>query len=208
MNAECVNYPGNYTCLCKDGFAGDPYNGCGDIDECTQPGACGPGAICTNLEGGFRCDCPAGFNGDARSAQGCADYDECTRSPCGRNALCRNDVGSFRCECPEGFHGDPMTDCQGNYSASDRYSSLYMFNCLLVINLGIRMNQLLRSAISNTVGVFGQQAVFRIIAFNLIYNHLRQQSLKSCFFIPESTNYHRTPFCGCHYHHPKIDTHA
>uniref|UniRef100_A0A1S4K5J7 EGF-like domain-containing protein n=2 Tax=Culex quinquefasciatus TaxID=7176 RepID=A0A1S4K5J7_CULQU len=112
VNAECVNVPGNYTCLCRDGFVGDPYNGCADVDECAQPGVCGPGAICTNVEGGYRCDCPAGFDGDARSAQGCADFDECTRSPCGRNALCRNDVGSFRCECPEGFHGDAMTDCQ------------------------------------------------------------------------------------------------
>lgn len=114
VNTECINTPGNYTCVCKDGYIGtNPYDGCADIDECTLPSSCGQGAICTNLEGSYRCDCPEGFVGDAHSVLGCTDLDECARTPCGRNAHCINEVGSFKCACPEGFVGDPSTDCQG-----------------------------------------------------------------------------------------------
>lgn len=52
-----------------------------------------------------------GFDGDARSANGCVDFDECTRSPCGKNAQCQNTRGSFKCACPNGMLGDPMDSC-------------------------------------------------------------------------------------------------
>lgn len=86
---------------------------CVDIDECSNPLACGSGATCSNLEGGYRCDCPEGFAGDARSPTGCVDFDECARSPCGRDAHCINTDGSFRCLCPEGRAGNPMDACNG-----------------------------------------------------------------------------------------------
>lgn len=63
------------------------------------------------MEGGYRCNCPPGFDGDARSQNGCADFNECSRSPCGRDAQCVNTDGSFRCLCPEGRAGDPMESC-------------------------------------------------------------------------------------------------
>ena len=127
MNAECVNYPGNYTCQCREGYIGDPYSGCVDVDECAKSNICGPNAICTNVDGGYQCDCPQGFQGDARSTIGCQDVNECSqaRSPCGRNAQCGNEVGTFRCTCPEGFHGDPMSECQG------------IFNHFIVISFNI-----------------------------------------------------------------------
>lgn len=111
--AQCINTPGNYTCACPEGYHGDPYYSCTDIDECTHSNACGPGAVCTNLEGGYRCDCPEGYDGEARSATGCADYDECSRSPCGRNSQCLNTDGSFKCICPDGYAGDPSQGCEG-----------------------------------------------------------------------------------------------
>lgn len=27
QNAICINNPGNYTCVCPDGYRGDPYQG-------------------------------------------------------------------------------------------------------------------------------------------------------------------------------------
>lgn len=100
--------------MCRDGYEGNPHDGCFDIDECLHPNACGNGAICINEEGSYRCDCPPGFSGDARSV-GCSDMDECSRSPCGRNAQCRNSEGSFQCLCPDGHYGNPMESCEGKF---------------------------------------------------------------------------------------------
>lgn len=85
---------------------------CVDQDECEDQHACGTGAICTNIPGRYRCECPVSFDGDPYTT-GCADVDECTRSPCGRDALCTNMPGSFRCACPPGYVGDPFHECTG-----------------------------------------------------------------------------------------------
>lgn len=99
--------------MCPEGFIGNAFDGCIDVDECQLSNQCGPGAICRNIVGGSECYCPPGFEGDPYST-GCKDMDECSRSnPCGRNAQCSNIEGSFKCSCPLGFIGDPMTDCSG-----------------------------------------------------------------------------------------------
>lgn len=64
QNAICQNTIGNYTCVCPEGFAGNPYDGCSDVNECDHPNACGPGALCTNVLGGRQCHCPPGYEGD------------------------------------------------------------------------------------------------------------------------------------------------
>lgn len=113
QNALCQNLHGNFTCVCPQGFVGNPYNGCVDVDECEHPNQCGPNAICRNVVGGRECHCPPGYDGDPYTV-GCNDMDECSRGNlCGRNAHCTNIEGSFKCSCPPGFIGDPMTECSG-----------------------------------------------------------------------------------------------
>lgn len=66
-NADCVDTPGYYTCVCKPGYEGDGHT-CADVDECqTLLNDCDPNAVCTNLPGSFSCACPAGFTGDGKS---------------------------------------------------------------------------------------------------------------------------------------------
>lgn len=35
-----------------------------DINECLQPGVCGPNAVCRNVPGNFTCDCKDGYRGN------------------------------------------------------------------------------------------------------------------------------------------------
>ncbi|GLJ39625.1 hypothetical protein SUGI_0810080 [Cryptomeria japonica] len=68
-NADCQNVTGmpGYACSCKQGFAGDGYNGgtqCTDIDECASEELNNcippPWGRCTNLEGSYMCSCARG----------------------------------------------------------------------------------------------------------------------------------------------------
>lgn len=81
-----------------------------DIDECAHPGACGINTKCVNTPGNHTCLCLPGFVGNPHD--GCADENECLRSPCGRDATCVNLEGSHRCDCQQGFSQDARTgDC-------------------------------------------------------------------------------------------------
>jgi Calcium-binding EGF domain len=88
------------TCICKDGYEGDPTSaaGCIDIDECAlglYNNHCFAGVTaitgavteveyqCRNVVGAYACD------------------------PCGKNAQ----VVNGRCICLDGFSGDPMLKC-------------------------------------------------------------------------------------------------
>lgn len=60
-------------CLCRPGFSQiRPDSKCRDIDECSNPSACPPGAMCQNQEGGFECLCKPGYNG---GGDVCTDVD-------------------------------------------------------------------------------------------------------------------------------------
>ena len=63
-NADCVDTPGYYQCVCKAGYDGDGET-CADVDECQSLLAdCDPNALCTNTAGSYTCACPPGFTGD------------------------------------------------------------------------------------------------------------------------------------------------
>lgn len=65
--ADCVDTPGFYECVCKPGYKGDG-KACADIDECQAIlFDCDANAVCTNTPGGYTCACPPGFEGDGKA---------------------------------------------------------------------------------------------------------------------------------------------
>lgn len=89
---ECVNTPGSYKCVCRDGY--EMLDGeCRDIDEC-KTSTCEHS--CLNYAGSFSCSCNAGFalSSDGRS---CADVNECMYNLCLPGFTCINTIGNFEC---------------------------------------------------------------------------------------------------------------
>ena len=75
---ECVNNWGDYTCNCKDGWAGKHCDE--DVDECVDEDFCGTGS-CANTIGGFLCTCTDFWNGTRCEI----DIDECLEEQIARN---------------------------------------------------------------------------------------------------------------------------
>ncbi|GMT19356.1 hypothetical protein PFISCL1PPCAC_10653, partial [Pristionchus fissidentatus] len=51
-------------CQCLEGYKGDGYKQCNDVDECAREGVCHENAVCTNTPGRYFCQCKEGFTGD------------------------------------------------------------------------------------------------------------------------------------------------
>ncbi|XP_043700141.1 wall-associated receptor kinase 2-like [Telopea speciosissima] len=63
-----------YNCYCSQGYQGNPYLGCQDINECAYPNnnPCIYSYLCTNLPGSYSCSCPNDYQGDGRiNGSGC-----------------------------------------------------------------------------------------------------------------------------------------
>ncbi|XP_010459827.1 PREDICTED: wall-associated receptor kinase 4-like [Camelina sativa] len=68
-NSKCSNSTTKtgYVCVCEDGYHGNPYLGCQDINECTNTDPirkhnCADSNTCENTPGSFHCNCQSGFN--------------------------------------------------------------------------------------------------------------------------------------------------
>ncbi|KAJ8038780.1 Mucin-like protein [Holothuria leucospilota] len=58
-NAECI-FMGNsynYTCQCNEGFMGDGFVSCTDVDECEDDPCTEVGEVCVNNVGSYTCEC-------------------------------------------------------------------------------------------------------------------------------------------------------
>ncbi|XP_071729493.1 wall-associated receptor kinase 2-like [Rutidosis leptorrhynchoides] len=62
---------GGYRCSCKDGYEGNPYIGCQDINECDDLEKFPCNGTCFNTNGSYNCKCKDGYSGDGKSKDGC-----------------------------------------------------------------------------------------------------------------------------------------
>ena len=101
-NSVCLNSPGNYTCQCHTGFAGDL---CEDIDECSPVSKCDANATCLNSYGSYKCSCNTGFHGDGKICE----IGQCDDRWCGSDQKCVSPTTND-CECNEGLSYNQTTE--------------------------------------------------------------------------------------------------
>ncbi|KAK8662025.1 hypothetical protein V6N13_091613 [Hibiscus sabdariffa] len=83
-NSDCTDPDNNegYLCKCADGFQGNPYLACQDINECETLKPCSVRGTCHNTPGSYSCSCPTGFEGDGwRNGTGCTPTKPGRESP-------------------------------------------------------------------------------------------------------------------------------
>lgn len=102
LNAECQTINHVPTCICANGFTGDPFQSCQPhrdeplteapvLDVC-RPSPCGPNSICHEVNGFPVCSCEADFVGSPPNCK-----PECTvNAECPQNQACHK----FKCKNP------------------------------------------------------------------------------------------------------------
>lgn len=90
-SAVCINTIGSYDCRCKEGYAGNPFIMCSQV----QGGVCRDPENCQCKEDLL---CPEGYT--CQRGQ-CKNL--CDKKKCGPKATCNNG----NCICPSGYVGDP-----------------------------------------------------------------------------------------------------
>lgn len=95
-NASCSQTVSNFSCACKERFAGQfcekKLTACDLFNPCLNGATCISDGLNTT-----RCECRPGFEGTHCSR----DRDECLETPCNNGGRCRNLEGSFECDCDE-----------------------------------------------------------------------------------------------------------
>ncbi|GBP07047.1 Protein kinase C-binding protein NELL1 [Eumeta japonica] len=114
--ALCVNAPGSYYCVCRQGFRRANQDHCEDIDECEDGShTCHPSAVCRNIDGGFRCEC---------------ETQPCELSCSWRGAIMSDGArwpeanGCQRCSCTAGVVSCSRTPCACDAPSNVTDSSL------------------------------------------------------------------------------------
>jgi cysteine-rich repeat protein len=97
-------------CTCNNGFKGNGYITCGDVDECELCSHnCEYNAQCTNTVGSFTCACINGYDGDGLN---CTHVCETGTHACVSNTTCVINPDSlidpYMCTCPSGLFGNGM----------------------------------------------------------------------------------------------------
>ncbi|MBN2196824.1 MAG: hypothetical protein JW751_28720 [Polyangiaceae bacterium] len=82
-NAYCEVVEDRRGCFCYEGYRGDPWDYCEDIDECAEGFAeCDPDATCYNTDGSYDCECEPPYWGDGFACEPiCPGYDLGTQVP-------------------------------------------------------------------------------------------------------------------------------
>ncbi|XP_037295454.1 uncharacterized protein LOC119189544 isoform X2 [Manduca sexta] len=134
VNAQCLVTHHTPTCLCLDGYDGNPTVSChpqrkpplADENPCV-PSPCGPYSNCKVVDNHGVCSCQEGYVGspptcrpECVTSTECAQHQACIkqkcRDPCpgtcGINAKCQVINHNPICTCKPGFTGDPFITCQ------------------------------------------------------------------------------------------------
>eukprot|EP00095_Tigriopus_kingsejongensis_P012598 maker-scaffold642_size120736-snap-gene-0.27 protein:Tk12598 transcript:maker-scaffold642_size120736-snap-gene-0.27-mRNA-1 annotation:"GH13743" len=110
VNAECETRSHLSTCICLEGFEGNPYEGCTQY-ECKRHEECPSTLACRDFKCVDPCDCAVGAN-------------------------CRVSNHKTTCTCPPGFTGDPYSrddpprppiltvGCEGNHECPDSHACI------------------------------------------------------------------------------------
>jgi hypothetical protein len=97
-------------CFCKDGYKGDGYTKCDDVNECYKDNnlCTDPKKKCTNTVGSYECTCRHDFLEDEN---GECILNICKSKKCAKNGECVINNGEPTCECIEGYVGYAIKSC-------------------------------------------------------------------------------------------------
>lgn len=134
-NTECSVINHIPTCVCYQGYRGDPFSGCRvepdrpaptPSNPC-QPSPCGSNSLCRVVDGRATCSCQPNYFGvpphcrpECIVSSECGQHQACINQKCkdpcpgtcGLQAQCQVVNHNPICSCPNNYIGDPFERCQ------------------------------------------------------------------------------------------------